>query len=275
MEDAYLSGAIGKEFSRKSEKCVQTVNGGTSSYAPSLYLLKARQAYEAYGSFDFIVVNIDETDIGDEWLRYRIPSVRNRNGDLLAVPYGHDVASQYLWNGKLWAEDSSFYFIRLLKFTYFYKILVPSLYGFTTSGDLYSNLMQYVFAPDAGLRHEKEIAYFEERLLEMADGISEFTTGPGSIYVTHHPHARGLVNTINEGKVYLPIVSETISRLSRKAGVRVLDARNHITQIHGEEFMSNTYLKDDPFSHLMSDGAIRFGKWIGDRMAWKHDEIDR
>lgn len=30
--------------------------------------------------------------------------------------------------------------------------------------------------------------------------------------------------------------------------------------------MSNIYLKDNPFSHLMSNGAIRYGKWIGDQM---------
>jgi len=105
MEDESLSQAIGEEFVTRVNRCVQTINGGNSSYAPTTYLLRARQAFQKFGPFDNIIVNIDETDIGDEWLRYKIPTVRDKAGRIIAVPYEHDIASQHLWNGKHWAED--------------------------------------------------------------------------------------------------------------------------------------------------------------------------
>ena len=261
IEDEYLSNTIGNEFADKTGKCVQSINGGNSSYSPSLYLLRARQAFNTYGNFDYIIVNIDETDIGDEWLRCRIPTVRDMSGKIIAVPYDNDLHAQYSWNGKLWAESSNFYFIRLIRFAFFYKVLVPSLYNLTFSPE-YSSWMRYVFAPDAAALFQKENEYFEARLMEMAAELSGFAPEAESVFVTHHPHLRGLVDTIDNGKLYLPIVSEAIARLQEKAGVSVLDARNHIIEIHGDAFPNNTYIDGDPFSHLNSDGGIRYGKWI-------------
>jgi len=268
MEDNYLGPTLGREIASKTKACVQTVNGGNSSYAPTVYLLRARQAFEAYGKFDYVIVNIDETDIGDEWLRYRIPTVRDTSGRIVAVPYEHDMEAQYLWNGKLWAENSNFYVVRLLKFTYYYEILVPSFYRFIVSPDLYSNLMQYVFAPDARSLYKREHQHFEDRLSEMSSELISVTNDASTsrVYVTYHPHLRGLVDSVDDGLLYLPIVSELLTRLQEKSGVRVLDARNHVREIHGKGFPDNTYAPDDPFSHLMVEGAIRYGKWIADQI---------
>lgn len=261
MEEEGLSRTIEQEFANKAQGCVQTINGGTGSYAPTLYLLKARQAFERYGKFDYIIVNIDETDIGDEWLRYRIATVRDNSGKIVAVPYDHDLASQYLLNGKRWAESSSFYIVRLIKCAFYYKVLVPYIYRPTFFPE-YSALMKYVFAPDARSLYQREHEYFEGRLLEMATEISTYTPDPSFVYVTHHPHFRGLIDRVDDGHLYLPIVSEAISRLKLKTGVTILDARNYVTQIHGETLLNNNFRKDDPFSHLAGDAEIRYGKWI-------------
>jgi len=266
MEDSHLSGAIGNELAVKSQKDVEVINGGNSSYAPTLYMLKARQAYQKFGKFDAIVVNIDTTDIGDEWVRYKIPKFRDQSGRIVAVPFNRDVNSEYLWNGKLWAEDSDLYLVRLIKFAFFYKVLVPMLYKFTYCPD-YATLMCYVFAPDARTRYQKAEKYFDDRLMEMVDEISQYTNGPGLVYVTHHPHQRGLVSRVDDGQLYLPIISEAIARLGKKTGVQVLDARKHIREIDGDKLLTDTYVKDDPFSHLNSDGATRYGKWIADQIA--------
>ena len=261
MEDEYLSNTIGSEFAVKTGNCVQAINGSNSSYSPTLYLLMARRAFQKFGKFDFIIVNIDETDIGDEWLRCRIPTVRDMSGKIVAVPYQNDLHARYTWNGKLWAESSKFYIVRLIKFAFFYKALVPSFYNFTFSPE-YSTWMQYVFAPDGASLFKKENGHFESRLLEMAAEVSGFATDSKSVFVTHHPHLRGLVDTIENGKLYLPIVSEAMVSLQEKTGVSVLDARNHIMQIHGDALLDNTFVAGDPFSHLNDEGAIRYGKWI-------------
>ena len=265
MEDPILSRTIGQEFANQSKKCVQAINGGTNSYSPTLYLLKSRQAFKAYGKFDYIIVNIDETDIGDECLRYKIPLARNTTGQIVAVPFDRDLHSKFLWNGKLWAENSDFYIVRLIKFSFFYKALVPMLYELTFCPD-YLSMMQYVFAPEAKSLHTKEHKYFEDRLMEMAEEMVPFTTRPGSVVVTHHPHQRGLVDRIDSGHLYLPVVSEAIARLEEKIGVRALDARKHIGKIHGESLLNNTFQENDPFSHLTEKGATRYGKWIASQI---------
>jgi hypothetical protein len=266
MEDENLSNTIGQELAKRSNKCVEIINGGRSSYSPTLYLLRARQAFREFGMFDRIVVNIDETDIGDEWQNYRIPMVRDTKGKILAVPYANDIRSKYVWNGKLWAEDFDSgifrisYICRYLKIMYFYYCLLPSIYEFTSSPDQYSNLMQYVFAPDARSLYKEENKYFEDRLLEMVKEISNYTTESRFVYVSHHPHLRGLVDTVKNGQLYLPIVSEDIARLKKKSGVSILDARYHVNLIHGDEFPNNTYEEGDPFSHL---------KWIASQIDLK------
>jgi len=265
MEDPHLSEAIGKELAEKSHLDVEAINGGNSSYAPTLYLLKARQAYQKFGKFDAIVVNIDTTDIGDEWVRYQIPKVRDRSGRIVAVPFERDLNSEYLWKGKLWAEDSDLYLIRLVKFAFFYKALVPMLYKLTYCPD-YSTLMHYVFAPDAKTRYAEVVKYFDDNLLEMEKEIAQYTNGPGSVYVTHHPHQRELADPVVAGQRYLPIASEAMARLQKKTGVKVIDAYGHTKEIHGQALLTDTFVKDDPFSHLTSEGATRYGKWIGDQI---------
>jgi hypothetical protein len=256
-----LSQTIEQEFADKANKCVQAVNGGVNSFSPTLYLLKGRRAFKTYGKFDYIIVNIDETDIGDEWVSYRIPAVRDETGKIVAVPYENDLFRRYMWNGKLWAERSDFYVVRLIKFAFYYKILVPMLYKLTYNPD-YTTEMQYVFAPDARLRFKKEHKYFYKRLKRMVQQLSELTTKSGKVYVTHHPQFRGVVDRVESGKLYLPIISEMLAKLKKETGVKVLDARDNIRHIHGEAFPADTYLADDPFSHLNRDGSVRYGKWL-------------
>jgi len=266
MEDPHLSEAIGKELAEKTKKDVNAINGGNSSYAPTLYQLKARKAFEKFGKFDMIIVNIDETDIGDEWVRYKIPKYRDSSGQLVAVPFSRDIHSEYLWNGKLWAEDSDFYLVRLVKFSFYYKVLVPMFYKFTYCED-YPTLMQYVFAPDARSEHQEELKFFDDRLLEMVEELSSYSkNGTASIYVTYHPHLRGLVDHVEEGNRYLPVVSEALVRLQKKTGVTALDAREHMQQIHGDALLTGTFEEGDPFSHLIVGGANRYGTWIADQI---------
>ena len=269
MEDESLSGAIGQEFADRTGKCVQTINGGTNSYSPSLYLLKAKQGFEKYGNFDYIIANIDETDIGDECLRYKIPLERNERGQMISVSYKRDLHSMFIWNGKLWAENSDFYIVRLLKFAFFYKALVPMLYELTFCPD-YPSMMTYVFAPDAKSHHQKEHKYFEARLMEMAKALVTFTKDGRSVYVTHHPHLRGLIDRIDSGPLYLPVVSQAIARLvDEESGVTVLDARNHIRQIHGDALLEGSFVEGDPFSHLADEGAVRYGRWIAGQLEFR------
>ena len=267
MEDPVLSGSIGSALARLTNQCIETVNGGTSSYAPTLYLLKGRQAVQKYGKFDYVIVNIDETDIGDEWLRYRIPQTRDATGKLVAVPYENDLRSLFIHNGKLWAENSPIYLVRFLRFALYYNVLVPYLETFTVAPNHYDTLMRYVFAPDAESSYTTEQKYFYARLVELADELSNTVSAAGSVYVTHHPHLRGLVDRRDEGRTYLPVVSLAVGRLGQEKGVKILDARKEVEAIHQNSLFTDTFAEGDPFSHLAEAGAMRYGTWIAAQVA--------
>lgn len=266
MEDPVLSGTIGKELAAGTGRCIETVNGGTSSYAPTLYQLKGRQAVQKYGSFDYVIVNVDETDIGDEWLRYRVPQTRDETGKLVAVPFENDIRSLFIRNGKLWAEDSPIYLLRFLRFALFYNILVPYLEEFTVAPNHYDTLMRYVFAPEAATSYAEEQDYFYARLVELTAELKAAAGEDKAVYVTHHPHLRGLTDKVEDGKKYLPVVSQAVARLGRETGVQILDARSQVDSIHGEALQQDTYVEGDPFSHLAEAGATRYGKWIADQV---------
>lgn len=96
----------------------------------------------------------------------------------------------------------------------------------------------------------------------MTNKISRFAYAPEQVYITHHPHFQGLVDTGEDGRSYLPVVSEILVWLGKQKKVKVLDARTHIKKIHGKAFPETTYVEGDPYSHLNSEGAVRYGQWI-------------
>src|SRR5262245_9066789 len=72
---------------------VEVVNTGTSSYAPSLYYLVLKEIlpYEP----DLIVVDVDLTDVFDDWL-YRSTAQLDASGDLIAVPPQSPLTNRFI-----------------------------------------------------------------------------------------------------------------------------------------------------------------------------------
>ena len=270
MQDQGLAGVIGEKIAGKLGKCVLTVNGAFSSYSPTLYLLKAKHAVESYGRFDYVFVNVDETDIGNEWLQYRGLIMRDRAGAIVAVP--SDVGDlgfrDPFQNGFLWVQESSLYSIRLVRKIIHTRLFMPHLHRLARPIG-YEDLMKFVFFPDTRQRHSRELQYFHERLAEMAETLIAATGNKDKVYVTHHPHAKGVMPSDDGGVTYLPIVSEALAALHDTHAIRILDARAHVRQIHGNRQANEIYMKDDPFSHLAGDASKRYGAWIVENM-W-HD----
>ena len=60
------------------------LNAGTSSYSTLIYIAHAKRLIPKLRP-QFVVVNIDETDLGDDYIRYRELVVRNAEGEVVAV----------------------------------------------------------------------------------------------------------------------------------------------------------------------------------------------
>lgn len=63
---------------------VEVINTGTSSYSPSIFYVLARYVLLDYAP-DLLVVNVDMTDVDDDW-RYSATMIRDERGDPWAVP---------------------------------------------------------------------------------------------------------------------------------------------------------------------------------------------
>ena len=76
---------------------IEVVNTGTASYAPSLYYLVLKEIlpYEP----DLIVVDVDLTDVFDDWL-YRSTARFDASGDLVAVPPRGPLSDRFIRNAQ-------------------------------------------------------------------------------------------------------------------------------------------------------------------------------
>jgi hypothetical protein len=67
---------VAKYFKTERGECLKTYNAGYTSYSPSIFVPQARKLLPIVRP-DYIVVDVDETDLYDDFARYRKLIVRN------------------------------------------------------------------------------------------------------------------------------------------------------------------------------------------------------
>ncbi|MEA2954193.1 MAG: hypothetical protein QOJ96_3713, partial [Alphaproteobacteria bacterium] len=106
-------------------KDVCVFNAGASSYSPSIYIPQAKKLIPLLKP-DLVIVDVDETDIYDEWYRYRDLAVRDDTGSITAVR--HTPLTSQFQKGILESTNKMLYLDRLVAKLYFTKIEYPRLY---------------------------------------------------------------------------------------------------------------------------------------------------
>jgi hypothetical protein len=77
-----------KDYLANTQKNIKIINGGTASYSPSLMNVQFTILEKDFDiKPDIIVVYVDQTDIGDEFCRYRNLRVLDETGNLIKVTY--------------------------------------------------------------------------------------------------------------------------------------------------------------------------------------------
>ncbi len=77
-----------KDYLANTQKNIKIINAGISSYSPSLMNVQFNILENDFDiKPDVIVVYVDQTDIGDEFCRYRNLRVLDETGNLIKVPY--------------------------------------------------------------------------------------------------------------------------------------------------------------------------------------------
>ena len=250
----YLAGRLG------DHACLELLNGGTSSFSPSLILVQGLLLIERYRP-DFVFVNIDETDLMDETLRYREKTIRNEKGEIVQVQ--GDLADAVWARGLREVEQHSLYLVRLAAKIYHDRIFTPRLQRLAGQRHVTASM---ILAPQVSahprVTHAEPIAYFESVLDEMVRRLAGKLGDPSRLIVSHHPHYLG-VEALGPHKQYNDIVAEIVAEACRRRGVRMVCARKKILEIYGADFARYFRWPEDPFSHLKPEGRLRYGAFIG------------
>lgn len=252
-EEGSYPAALGSELAARLRRCVEIVNAGVSSYSPSLYLLKARVL--ASTKPDMIVANIEETDIGDEWYRYRLCELR-REGRLEAVRPRLDRAA---FSSALFDDGGSLWHIRRFFRNLALQVRFPKRRSFLTPyGDPW-HLMQFHLSPAPLDEFPAETDHFARIVAEMTAGLGELV-GPEKVFVTHHPQ---FLSEIEEDGLRYNRLASRILRSSIPE--RLIDASERMSEIHGAA--SPFKWPQDPLSHLNREGYERYGRFVGREIA--------
>ncbi|HXK23393.1 MAG TPA: hypothetical protein VMS55_12030 [Myxococcota bacterium] len=242
--------------------CAQLINGGATSFSPSLYMLAGEELAAKYHP-DFVVVNVDETDLMDESLRYKKTALRDAQGKLeRVVPDVTDLMWVY---GHVTLEQQPLYTLRLIESVYFRYVLMPrlrKLYLGQPERIGYDQLMAPQLSKEPRVQYAGEVAYFEQTLDEMFERLSAAIGSPDRLLVTHHPHYLHLASSGGSQR-YNHIVSEIVADEAKKYRVEYYDAETDIHAMYADDFARFFLWPKDPFSHLTAEGLRRYGFFVG------------
>ncbi len=239
---------------------LKLVNGGTTSFSPSLIMLQGELLISEHAP-DLVVVNIDETDVMDEFVRYRPTAVFDVDGQLLTVPPdGYHAAYSA---GLVALEEQPLYILRLAEKVYFQRVLMPRLRRALQARGLaadpaYELLLGPQLSDDPQREFGEELSYFGDRLQEMIARLGRATCD-GCVLITHHPHLPQLEAV---GGAYNNVVGDTLAAVADRKGVGYFDAADAIDAMYGEDYPQFFKWPQDKFSHLTAAGYRRYGAAI-------------
>jgi hypothetical protein len=272
VEEGGLPRGVAEQLARdlRGDLCIEVINGGISSYAPSIMLLAGEQLIRKHAP-DAVFINIDDTDLMDETVRYQPVTVRDEAGRIVGVLYNQP-PEQILVEGFCSLERRRLFLVRLIERFYLVRVFMPhlrSLYQRRVSaaeaGDsAYEVLLRPQLAHDPTASHAAEIAYFRDTVGELLTRLSTAMGSPDRVLVTYHPHLLG-VETSTGSRRYNDIVPRIVAEECRKRDVEFYDAGRDLRAMYGNELTRFFRWPKDPFSHLTSEGTARYGEAVGRR----------
>jgi hypothetical protein len=209
---------------------VCVANAGASSYSPSIYVPQAKKLIPKVKP-DIVIIDVDETDLWDDYYRYRHLVVRDASGSIVAVR--RTPLAEEFRDGLAAAGKKPLYLQRLAAKLNFTKIVYPRL-----SAEYRRNMQQDGFwasrasIAEARQRYGAAIAYFAATLQDLTETVTRLMGSPQDLIYIHHPHLENLRTT---GEVFNSVVSDTIRDVASRNKVRCYDATDDLKIEFGAE----------------------------------------
>jgi hypothetical protein len=198
-----------EEYFKRREVCLKTYNAGYTSYSPAIFVPQAKKLLPIVRP-DYIVVDVDETDLYDDFARYRKLIVRNERGQNIGVkasPIGHECSV-----GLIEARNHPLYLMRFVAKLWHSYVHMPSVIEKYRESDL----TLFSYSQDHGVDVEHKYAdallAFRQNLQELADVLKDYTKDGSRVLFIFHPHVQHLKPDA-AGRLWNNLVSSSVQKV--------------------------------------------------------------
>jgi hypothetical protein len=243
-------------------------NAGASSCSPLIYTVQAQRLVPLLTP-DLVVVVLDETDLGDDVLRYAALAVRDESGRVVAVrssPAHRQFADGFL---ALKKDPPPTYLQRFVRRVRLARFSAATAAGRTALGAV----DPLVFARDvedgAAQRHAREIAAFAANVDELVRTLVGLLGDPRRVLLVSHPHREHLVAAAG-GRRWNRFVAATAREAAARHGVGFFDAAPAIAAAFAAD-PGAAYWRGD--MHFNFDGLAVYGATLGEVLGRRLAEV--
>jgi hypothetical protein len=230
---------VEKYFKTEREVCLKSYNAGYTSYSPAIFVPQAKKLLPIVRP-DYIVVDVDETDLYDDFARYRGLIVRNERGQNVGVkasPIGHECSI-----GLIEARKYPLYLMRLAAKLRHSLVHMPSVIRKNQS-----DFVLFSYSRDHGAdleqKYSEPLLAFRQNLQELADVLKDYTKDGSRVLCIFHPHLEHLKPDA-AGRLWNDLVSSSVQKACVGNNFLFFNATETLKQRFGSH-PENFYWKND------------------------------
>jgi hypothetical protein len=200
---------VAKYFKTERGVCLKTYNAGFTSYSPAIFVPQAKRLLPIVRP-DYIVVDVDETDLYDDFARYRNLIVRNERGQNVGVkvsPIGHECSA-----GLMQAREHPLYVMRLVAKLWHTYVRMPAVIEKYRGSDLALFAYSRDHGADLEQKYSEALSTFRQNLQELADVLKDYTGDGSRVLFVFHPHIQHLKPDAS-GHLWNDLVSSSVKKM--------------------------------------------------------------
>jgi hypothetical protein len=228
------------------EKAFLFWNAGYSSYSPSIYIPQAKKLIPLYGP-DRVVIDIDESDLVDDFAIYQHLVVRDDQGRITAVKTSPVYREKVMGFASL--RRIPLYSLRILvqkiikirvhfhseEYNRIYKSKYFNVPMSEQNRRFSFNLApDFDLDPDSDKKYADETNYFRSTLKELTETLVALLGDPKKIMIVYHPHLYHLIPD-PRGVLWKARVPSLIKEAAEASGIRFYDATADLKAAFGED----------------------------------------
>lgn len=230
------------------------LNAAYSSYSPVIFTAQAKRLLPELRP-DFLVIDIDETDLYDDAVRYRGLVVRDAQGKVVGVDRSLYLLS--LADGCARARQHRLYLWRLAG-TLYYRLRIAAR---ERNARLSERLFDVATTPEGEMPAElrAQMEYFSTTLDELFATLKQYLP-PDHILVVRHPHLWHLKTNDNGQAAWNRLVGELVGAAAARNGISFFDAQDELAVTFAAQ-PERYYWNRDP--HFNFDGMRAYAELVG------------